>query len=46
MDGKTYVGDEGMSLSVDTFGYSADPGKVMERFGFTIENIVAKYKQL
>ncbi len=41
-----YVGDEGIAIGIDTFGASA-PGPVcMERFGFTVENVVAKAKSL
>lgn len=43
---KTYVGDEGDSLSVDAFGYSGDPEDVMKHFGFTEENVVKKFKAL
>lgn len=39
-----YVGDEGIAIGIDTFGASA-PGPVcMERFGFTVENVVSKAK--
>jgi transketolase len=41
-----YVGTEGKSVSIDRFGASA-PGKVvMEKFGFTVDNVVAKAKEL
>ena len=41
-----YTGSEGGSISIDTFGASA-PGPVcMENFGFTVDNVVAKAKQL
>ncbi|MBW4639294.1 MAG: transketolase [Gloeocapsa sp. UFS-A4-WI-NPMV-4B04] len=41
-----YVGDEGVSIGIDTFGASA-PGPVcMEKFGFTVDNVVAKAKAL
>ena len=41
-----YVGLEGDSVSIDSFGASA-PGKVcMEKFGFTVENVIAKAKIL
>lgn len=41
-----YVGDEGASISIDTFGASA-PGEVaLEKFGYTVENVVAKAKAL
>lgn len=43
---KTYVGDEGDSLSVDAFGYSGDPEDVMKAFGFTEENVVKRFKAL
>jgi transketolase len=37
-----YTGSEGVSVSIDTFGASA-PGPVcMEKFGFTVDNVVAK----
>lgn len=41
-----YVGDEGVAIGIDTFGASA-PGPVcMEKFGFTVDNVVAKAKGL
>jgi transketolase len=37
-----YIGDKGDVLSIDHFGASA-PGKVVfEKFGFTVENVVAR----
>ncbi len=41
-----YVGDEGASLSIDTFGASAPGGVVLEKFGYTVDNVVAKAKAL
>ncbi|MDY7023094.1 MAG: transketolase [Cyanobacteriota bacterium] len=41
-----YVTDEGATLSVDTFGASAPGGVVLEKYGFTVDNIVAKAKAL
>jgi transketolase len=41
-----YVGAEGDVLGVDRFGASAPGGLVMEKFGFTVENVVAKAKAL
>jgi len=41
-----YVTDEGATLSVDTFGASAPGGVVLEKFGFTVDNIVAKAKEV
>lgn len=41
-----YVGDEGIAIGIDTFGASA-PGPVcMEKFGFTVDNVVAKAKSI
>jgi transketolase len=41
-----YVGDRGEILGLDRFGVSA-PGKIaFEKFGFTIDNIVARAKNL
>ncbi len=41
-----YTGSEGASISIETFGSSA-PGPVcMEKFGFTVDNVLAKAKQL
>ncbi len=41
-----YTGGEGATISVETFGSSAPGGVIMEKFGFTVENVVAKAKQL
>ena len=41
-----YVGDEGDVLAIDTFGASAPGEKIIEEYGFTIENVVAKVKTL
>ena len=41
-----YTGFEGGSVSIDRFGSSA-PGKVcLEQFGFTVDNVVAKAKEV
>lgn len=41
-----YVGAEGDTISIDRFGVSA-PGEVaLEKFGYTVDNIVAKAKAL
>lgn len=39
-----YVGDEGVSIGVDRFGASAPLGALLEKFGFTVDNVVAKAK--
>ena len=41
-----FFGDEGDMVSVDTFGASAPGGVCMEKFGFTLDNVVAKAKAL
>jgi transketolase len=41
-----YVGTEGDTVSIDSFGASA-PGPVcMEKFGFSVDNVLAKAKKL
>ena len=41
-----YVGDAGDTLTVDKFGASAPAEKVFEEYGFTVENVVEKAKEL
>jgi transketolase len=41
-----WVGDRGGVLGVDRFGASAPGSKVLEEFGFTIENIAARARAL
>jgi transketolase len=41
-----YVGDEGEVLAIDTFGASAPGEKIMEEYGFSINNVVARVKAL
>ncbi|MBP2240234.1 transketolase [Cytobacillus eiseniae] len=41
-----YVGDEGDVLAIDQFGASAPGEKVMEEYGFSVNNVVARVKQL
>ena len=36
-----YITDEGDVLGVDTFGASAPGGVILEKFGFTVDNVVA-----
>ncbi|HTA28052.1 MAG TPA: transketolase C-terminal domain-containing protein, partial [Bacteroidia bacterium] len=36
---RRYVGDKGDIIGMDTFGASAPGGVVMEKFGFTVENV-------
>ncbi|MEK4228880.1 transketolase [Solibacillus sp. FSL H8-0538] len=41
-----YTGFEGDVLAIDTFGASAPGELVIEKYGFTVENVVAKVKAL
>jgi transketolase len=36
-----YVGTEGQSIGMDTFGASAPLQELQKKFGFTVENVVA-----
>jgi len=41
-----YVGDEGDVIAIDTFGASAPGEKIMEEYGFSVNNVVARLKAL
>ena len=41
-----FVGTEGDVIGVDTFGASAPGGVCLEKFGFTVDNVLAKAKAL
>ncbi len=41
-----YVGLDGAVIGMETFGASAPAGKLFEKFGFTVDNVVAKAKEL
>ncbi|MDM5454152.1 transketolase [Peribacillus simplex] len=41
-----YAGDEGEILAINHFGASAPGGKIMEEFGFTVGNVVARVKEM
>lgn len=41
-----YVGSEGDVISVDRFGASAPGGTIMEKYGYTTENVVNRAKAL
>lgn len=41
-----FVGDQGISIGIDTFGASAPGSVCLEKFGFTVENVAAKAKEL
>lgn len=41
-----YVGPTGATVTIDTFGASAPGDVIMEKMGFTVDNVVAKAKAL
>ena len=41
-----YIGDEGKVIGITTFGASADGNKVVEEYGFTVENVVKHVESL
>ncbi|MBT3714233.1 MAG: transketolase, partial [Anaerolineae bacterium] len=41
-----YVGSDGGVLSIEKYGASAPAGKIFEEYGFTVENVIAKAKEL
>jgi transketolase len=41
-----YAGDQGSVISINRFGLSAPGGQCLETLGYTVENVVARAKQL
>jgi transketolase len=41
-----YVGDAGVAIGMETFGASAPLGQLQKKFGFTLDNVVAKARRL
>jgi len=41
-----YLSSEGSMVSIDRFGVSSPGGTAMEKFGFTVDNVVARAKAL
>jgi transketolase len=41
-----YLGSEGDSISIDRFGASAPGPVALEKFGYTVDNVVAKAQAL
>jgi transketolase len=41
-----YIGSEGDTVTIDRFGASAPGGVCLEKFGFSVDNVLAKAKQL
>lgn len=42
---RNYVGDAGEMIGVDHFGESANGAELLEAYGFTVDNVVAKARQ-
>lgn len=40
-----YIGLDGITVAIDHFGASAPGAKLIEEFGFTVKEVVKKYKQ-
>lgn len=43
---KEYAGCHGAVMSIDTFGVSGPGDQVIEKFGFTVEDVVERFKEL
>jgi transketolase len=41
-----YIGTDGAAVSIDRFGASAPGGVCLEKFGFSVDNVVARAKEL
>ncbi len=41
-----YTGDQGATVTIDRFGASAPGSVCLEKFGFTVDNVVVKAKEL
>jgi transketolase len=41
-----YMGNEGSMISIERFGVSAPGGVAMEKFGYTVDNVVAEAKKV
>jgi len=43
---REWVGDRGGVIAVDSFGASAPAGEIFRRYGFTVDNVVARAKEI
>ena len=43
---KKYVGLDGASVGIDTYGESAPGGDLFKHFGFTVENVISTVKSI
>jgi transketolase len=46
MGWEKYVGDNGIIISMNSFGTSAPVNEIFKHFGFTVENVLAKAKEI
>lgn len=46
MGWQKYVGDSGEAISIETFGASAPDNILYEKYGFTVENVIATAKRV
>ena len=46
MGWERYVGNQGKIIGINTFGASAPGGTVLEKFGFTAENVASQAEAL
>jgi transketolase len=46
MGWERFVGDQGSILGIDHFGASAPGDRIMQEFGYTVDNVVARVKAL
>ncbi|MFJ5624639.1 transketolase [Peribacillus loiseleuriae] len=43
---REYVGDNGAVIAINQFGASAPASKLLEEYGFTVENVVKRFKEV
>jgi transketolase len=46
MGWQKYTGDSGEPMSIETFGASAPDSILYEKYGFTVDNVVATAKRV
>jgi transketolase len=43
---REYIGDAGSVIAINQFGASAPESILLEKYGFTVENVVKRFKEL
>jgi len=46
MGWEKYIGDSGIIIGMNSFGTSAPVSEIFKHFGFTVENVLAKAKEI